>query len=63
MYVYYIFEIDTHRILLYKLCYLFYAQGFGELAMTSESAALMGLFHGQTQCKKNNYGTPKKKAE
>jgi len=37
--------------------------GFGELAMTKESSALMGLFHGQTACKKNSYGVPQKKAE
>lgn len=39
------------------------AQGFGELAMTKESSALMGLFQGQTACKKNPYGVPQKRAE
>jgi len=34
------------------------AKNFGELGMTSESSALMGLFTGQTACKKNAYGTP-----
>ena len=34
--------------------------GFGELAATSESGALIGLFHGQTECKKNKFGKPSK---
>jgi len=34
------------------------AKNFGELGVTSESSALMGLFTGQTACKKNAYGTP-----
>ena len=38
-------------------------EGFGELCMTSESAALISLFHGQTECKKNKYGKPAKRAE
>ena len=33
---------------------------FGELAMTPHSNALMGLFHGQTACKKNNFGKPQR---
>lgn len=32
------------------------ARGFGELAMTSQSKGLIGLFHGQTECKKNRFG-------
>lgn len=32
------------------------AQGFGELAMTPQSKGLMGLFKGQTECKKNRFG-------
>jgi len=36
------------------------AKNFGDLAMTSESDALMGLFHGQTACKKNAYGKPER---
>ena len=39
------------------------AKGFGELCMTSESAALISLFHGQTECKKNKFGKPAKRAE
>ncbi len=34
--------------------------GFGQLAATSESKALIGLFHGQTECKKNKFGKPAK---
>jgi enoyl-CoA hydratase/long-chain 3-hydroxyacyl-CoA dehydrogenase len=39
------------------------AKGFGRLAMTTESTALMGLFFGQTACKKNRFGAPQKKAQ
>ncbi|CAF4758109.1 unnamed protein product [Pieris macdunnoughi] len=35
------------------------AQGFGELAMTPQSKGLIGLFRGQTECKKNRFGKPK----
>jgi len=35
-------------------------EGFGQLAATSESGALIGLFHGQTECKKNKFGKPAK---
>jgi len=38
------------------------ANGFGDLAITPESDALIGLFQGQTQCKKNAFGTPEVKA-
>jgi len=34
--------------------------GFGELAVTKESNALIGLFDGQTHCKKNRFGKPSK---
>merc|ERR550539_655887 len=34
--------------------------GFGKLAATTESKALIGLFHGQTECKKNKFGKPEK---
>ncbi|XP_029191418.2 trifunctional enzyme subunit alpha, mitochondrial-like [Acropora muricata] len=36
------------------------AEEFGELSQTSEAKALMGLFFGQTECKKNPYGAPQK---
>lgn len=36
------------------------AKGFGELTVTPEAAGLMGLFHGQTECKKNRFGKPAK---
>lgn len=32
------------------------AQAFGELAMTPQSKGLIGLFRGQTECKKNRFG-------
>lgn len=39
------------------------ARAFGELTQTNESKALIGLFHGQTHCKKNHFGAPKRKTE
>ena len=36
------------------------SKGFGELGATSESQALMGLFNGRTECKKNQFGEPAK---
>lgn len=36
------------------------ARAFGELAMTPQSKGLIGLFRGQTQCKKNRFGKPSK---
>lgn len=33
---------------------------FGELVATTESRGLIGLFHGQTECKKNKFGPPAK---
>lgn len=38
-------------------------KGFGQLAMTSESKALIGLYHGQTHCKKNRFGTPQREVK
>ncbi|KAJ8726415.1 hypothetical protein PYW07_001113 [Mythimna separata] len=35
------------------------AQGFGELAATPQSRGLIGLFRGQTECKKNRFGKSK----
>ncbi|XP_069461679.1 trifunctional enzyme subunit alpha, mitochondrial isoform X2 [Ambystoma mexicanum] len=43
--------------------YLAERQKFGELAMTNESKALIGLYHGQVQCKKNKFGAPKKEVQ
>ncbi|CAH2245426.1 trifunctional enzyme subunit alpha, mitochondrial isoform X2 [Pelobates cultripes] len=40
--------------------YLAESQKFGELGMTSESKALIGLYHGQVLCKKNKFGAPQK---
>lgn len=39
------------------------AKNFSELGVSSESGALMGLFTGQTACKKNAYGTPERPAK
>lgn len=39
------------------------AEGFGQLSATPESAALISLFHGQTECKKNKFGKPQKRTE
>eukprot|EP00088_Acartia_fossae_P018174 TRINITY_DN2046_c0_g1_i4.p1 TRINITY_DN2046_c0_g1~~TRINITY_DN2046_c0_g1_i4.p1 ORF type:complete len:780 (+),score=289.95 TRINITY_DN2046_c0_g1_i4:37-2340(+) len=36
---------------------------FGELCVSPEAKGLMSLFHGQTECKKNHYGKPEKRAE
>ncbi|MGH0125498.1 UNVERIFIED_CONTAM: hypothetical protein FKN15_054595 [Acipenser sinensis] len=43
--------------------YLTESQKFGELAMTRESKALIGLYHGQVACKKNKFGTPQKEVQ
>ncbi|KAM7173601.1 trifunctional enzyme subunit alpha, mitochondrial isoform 2-T2 [Macrochelys suwanniensis] len=43
--------------------YLSESQKFGELAMTAESKALTGLYHGQVQCKKNKFGAPKEEVK
>uniref|UniRef100_A0A3B4AXP3 Trifunctional enzyme subunit alpha, mitochondrial n=1 Tax=Periophthalmus magnuspinnatus TaxID=409849 RepID=A0A3B4AXP3_9GOBI len=43
--------------------YLAESQNFGKLARTSESAALIGLYHGQVACKKNRFGTPQKEVK
>ncbi|EDO37709.1 predicted protein [Nematostella vectensis] len=34
------------------------AEEFGHLSQTGEAKALMGLFFGQTECKKNKFGNP-----
>nr|CAG4645367.1 EOG090X01G2 [Lynceus sp. MCZ IZ 141354] len=38
-------------------------KGFGELAVTPESRGLIGLFHGQTECKKNRFGKPQRETK
>lgn len=38
-------------------------KGFGDLAMTPESRGLIGLFRGQTECKKNRFGSPEYKVQ
>nr|UXL88868.1 mitochondrial trifunctional protein subunit alpha isoform 1 [Potamotrygon motoro]UXL88869.1 mitochondrial trifunctional protein subunit alpha isoform 2 [Potamotrygon motoro] len=47
----------------YDAGYLIESQKFGELAMTNESRALIGLYHGQVECKKNKFGKPQKECE
>ncbi|CAF2851149.1 unnamed protein product [Rotaria sp. Silwood2] len=37
--------------------------GFADLGMTSESKALISLFHGRTECKKNKYGKPEREVK
>lgn len=39
------------------------SDGFGELVMSKEANSLMGLFNGQTVCKKNHIGTPQRPAQ
>lgn len=39
------------------------SSGFAELAMTPQSRGLMGLFRGQTECKKNRFGKPKRQVQ
>ncbi|XP_032041079.1 trifunctional enzyme subunit alpha, mitochondrial [Aythya fuligula] len=43
--------------------YLTESQSFGHLAMTKESKALIGLYHGQVRCKKNKFGTPQREVK
>ncbi|XP_053779722.1 trifunctional enzyme subunit alpha, mitochondrial [Desmodus rotundus] len=43
--------------------YLAESQKFAELAMTKESKALIGLYHGQVLCKKNKFGSPQKEVK
>ncbi|NWI12963.1 ECHA enzyme, partial [Crypturellus soui] len=40
--------------------YLVESQNFGLLAMTKECRALLGLYRGQVQCKKNKFGAPER---
>lgn len=37
--------------------------GFGKLSATAESKGLIGLFRGQTECKKNRFGKPERPIE
>lgn len=39
------------------------AKGFGELTQSKEANSLMGLFHGQVECKKNPFGKPSKPSQ
>jgi len=39
------------------------SKGFGELTQSKEAKSLMGLFNGQTECKKNRFGAPIRRAQ
>jgi len=39
------------------------AKGFGKLTQTKECNSLIGLFNGQIECKRNNYGKPERVAQ
>ncbi|XP_035279341.1 hydroxyacyl-CoA dehydrogenase trifunctional multienzyme complex subunit alpha a [Anguilla anguilla] len=43
--------------------YLAESQNFGKLAMSPESQALIGLYHGQVICKKNRFGVPEREVK
>uniref|UniRef100_A0A1A8PWT5 Trifunctional enzyme subunit alpha, mitochondrial n=1 Tax=Nothobranchius rachovii TaxID=451742 RepID=A0A1A8PWT5_9TELE len=43
--------------------YLAESQSFGQLGKSPESAALIGLYHGQVACKKNRFGTPEREVK
>lgn len=47
----------------HKIGYNAEAEGFADLGMTTESKALISLFHGRTECKKNNYGKPEREVK
>lgn len=38
-------------------------KAFGELSQTSQCKGLIGLFRGQTECKKNRFGVPARKTK
>lgn len=46
-----------------KVGYNAEAEGFADLGATSESKALISLFHGRTECKKNKYGKPEREVK
>jgi enoyl-CoA hydratase/long-chain 3-hydroxyacyl-CoA dehydrogenase len=39
------------------------SKGFGELSQSNEAKSLMGLFNGQTECRKNPFGAPQRRAK
>lgn len=43
--------------------FLHEAKAFGELGVTNESKALIGLYNGMTACKKNRFGVPQRPAK
>uniref|UniRef100_A0A8C8CVV0 Trifunctional enzyme subunit alpha, mitochondrial n=1 Tax=Oncorhynchus tshawytscha TaxID=74940 RepID=A0A8C8CVV0_ONCTS len=48
------------KIIETSICFSLALRNFGKLAMTSESNALIGLYHGQVACKKNRFGVPER---
>lgn len=46
-----------------KIGYNAEAEGFADLGATTESKALISLFHGRTECKKNKYGKPEREVK
>jgi len=46
-----------------KVGYNAEAEGFADLGTTTESKALISLFHGRTECKKNKYGKPEREVK
>uniref|UniRef100_A0A3Q1NDR1 enoyl-CoA hydratase n=1 Tax=Bos taurus TaxID=9913 RepID=A0A3Q1NDR1_BOVIN len=58
-----IIDVSLYPILQHLSCFFPLSRTFGELAMTKESKALMGLYRGQTQCKKNKFGAPQKEVK
>lgn len=51
-------ETQVFSIILFLI--IIYHKAFGELSQTKESAALVGLYWGRTECQKDKYGDAKK---
>lgn len=60
-----VYALEARQLLTAKLsASLFpFFQSFGQLAMTKESKALLGLYHGQVRCKKNKFGAPQREVK
>uniref|UniRef100_A0A3Q3FSI7 enoyl-CoA hydratase n=1 Tax=Labrus bergylta TaxID=56723 RepID=A0A3Q3FSI7_9LABR len=43
--------------------YLAESENFGKLAMSPESKSLIGVYHGQMACRKNHFGSQRRKAD
>ena len=57
--------LEARQLLHAKLSASLFAffQSFGQLAVTKEAKALIGLYHGQVLCKKNKFGTPQREVK